>query len=139
MVCTESEYIVYRCATTLAFWNWLHPVCICLCMERGILCIYNVKFSATCSAHYSQTYTVWPVHNPHVYVCLCLLQGMVAALRDGFGFIRCAERDARLFFHFNEIIDTVSTHDTPSHTLTRTHTLTLTQAQTPLPPKTLIA
>ena len=35
-------------------------------------------------------------------------QGVVAALRDGFGFIRCAQRDMRLFFHFNEVIDTVS-------------------------------
>ena len=31
-------------------------------------------------------------------------QGIIVALRDGFGFIRCAERDARLFFHFNEVI-----------------------------------
>ena len=37
---------------------------------------------------------------------------MIAALRDGFGFIRCADRDARMFFHFNEVIDSVSTsHD----------------------------
>ena len=35
-------------------------------------------------------------------------QGIIAALRDGFGFIRCAERDTRMFFHFNEVIDTVS-------------------------------
>lgn len=31
--------------------------------------------------------------------------GIIAALRDGFGFIRCAQRDARMFFHFNEVID----------------------------------
>ena len=30
-------------------------------------------------------------------------QGMVQALKDGFGFIRCAERDARMFFHFSEV------------------------------------
>lgn len=36
------------------------------------------------------------------------LQGVVAALRDGFGFIRCAQRDMRMFFHFNEFIDLVS-------------------------------
>jgi cold shock CspA family protein len=32
-------------------------------------------------------------------------KGIIAALRDGFGFIRCADRDARMFFHFNEVID----------------------------------
>ncbi|XP_064387702.1 cold shock domain-containing protein E1-like [Halichondria panicea] len=31
--------------------------------------------------------------------------GVVAALRDGFGFIKCAQRDMRMFFHFNEVID----------------------------------
>lgn len=30
---------------------------------------------------------------------------MIAALKDGFGFIRCVDRDARLFFHFNEVLD----------------------------------
>jgi len=39
---------------------------------------------------------MWPV-----------LQGVVAALRDGFGFIRCAQRDMRMFFHFKELIDLV--------------------------------
>ncbi|XP_033340905.2 cold shock domain-containing Unr [Megalopta genalis] len=33
-------------------------------------------------------------------------QGIIAALKDGFGFIRCADRElARLFFHFNEVLD----------------------------------
>ncbi|XP_049813470.1 cold shock domain-containing protein E1-like isoform X1 [Schistocerca nitens] len=32
-------------------------------------------------------------------------QGVVASLKDGFGFLRCVERDARLFFHFNEVLD----------------------------------
>lgn len=32
-------------------------------------------------------------------------QGIIAALKDGFGFIRCVDRDARLFFHFNEVLD----------------------------------
>lgn len=32
-------------------------------------------------------------------------QGMIAALKDGFGFIRCVDRDPRLFFHFNEVLD----------------------------------
>lgn len=30
---------------------------------------------------------------------------MIAALKDGFGFIRCVDRDPRLFFHFNEVLD----------------------------------
>lgn len=34
-------------------------------------------------------------------------QGMVAALKEGFGFIRCVERTTRLFFHFAEVLDTV--------------------------------
>lgn len=32
-------------------------------------------------------------------------QGVVAALKEGFGFLRCTERDTRLFFHFNEVLD----------------------------------
>lgn len=32
-------------------------------------------------------------------------QGMIHALKDGFGFIKCAERDARMFFHFSEVLD----------------------------------
>lgn len=32
-------------------------------------------------------------------------QGVIAALKDGFGFIRCVDRDSRLFFHFNEVLD----------------------------------
>lgn len=35
-------------------------------------------------------------------------QGMVAALKDGFGFLRCVDRNVRLFFHFTEVLDTVS-------------------------------
>lgn len=34
-----------------------------------------------------------------------LLQGVIAAMRDGFGFIKCVDRDARMFFHFSEIMD----------------------------------
>lgn len=33
------------------------------------------------------------------------LQGVIAAMRDGFGFIKCVDRDARMFFHFSEILD----------------------------------
>ncbi|XP_012279281.1 cold shock domain-containing protein E1 [Orussus abietinus] len=32
-------------------------------------------------------------------------QGIIATLKDGFGFIRCVDRDTRLFFHFNEVLD----------------------------------
>lgn len=32
-------------------------------------------------------------------------QGVVASIKDGFGFLRCVERETRLFFHFNEVLD----------------------------------
>jgi cold shock CspA family protein len=32
-------------------------------------------------------------------------QGIVASVKEGFGFLKCVEREARLFFHFNEILD----------------------------------
>eukprot|EP00731_Ephydatia_muelleri_P017162 Em0010g260a len=35
-------------------------------------------------------------------------KGIVATLRDGFGFIRCVSRVDKLFFHFSEVIDIVS-------------------------------
>lgn len=31
--------------------------------------------------------------------------GVIAAVKEGFGFITCADRDARMFFHFSEMID----------------------------------
>ena len=31
--------------------------------------------------------------------------GVIAAVKDGYGFIKCISRDTRLFFHCNEIID----------------------------------
>lgn len=31
--------------------------------------------------------------------------GVIAALKDGYGFIYCADRDARMFFHFSEFMD----------------------------------
>lgn len=34
-----------------------------------------------------------------------LSQGVIAAMRDGFGFIKCVDRDARMFFHFSEVLD----------------------------------
>ena len=42
-------------------------------------------------------------------------QGMVQALKDGFGFIRCAERDARMFFHFSEVSQKSITQRTIDH------------------------
>lgn len=35
-------------------------------------------------------------------------QGVVAQLKEGFGFVRCVERGVKLFFHFTEVLDTVS-------------------------------
>ncbi|XP_018335937.1 cold shock domain-containing protein E1 isoform X2 [Agrilus planipennis] len=32
-------------------------------------------------------------------------QGVVASTKDGFGFLKCVEREPRLFFHFNEVLD----------------------------------
>lgn len=31
-------------------------------------------------------------------------QGVVCSLREGFGFIRCVERDQTMFFHFAEVL-----------------------------------
>ncbi|XP_055533104.1 cold shock domain-containing protein E1 isoform X2 [Wyeomyia smithii] len=33
-------------------------------------------------------------------------QGVVSSLKEGFGFLRCVERNPRLFFHFTEVLDT---------------------------------
>eukprot|EP01137_Pigoraptor_chileana_P000542 Opistho-2@36906 len=33
--------------------------------------------------------------------------GVVATVRDGFGFIKCCDRDARVFFHFSELADSL--------------------------------
>lgn len=32
-------------------------------------------------------------------------QGVVASIKDGFGFLKCVEREPKLFFHFNEVLD----------------------------------
>lgn len=31
--------------------------------------------------------------------------GIVASLKEGFGFIKCCDRDARMFFHYSELLD----------------------------------
>uniref|UniRef100_A0A9J7XW84 Cold shock domain-containing protein E1 n=1 Tax=Cyprinus carpio carpio TaxID=630221 RepID=A0A9J7XW84_CYPCA len=37
-------------------------------------------------------------------------QGVIAAMRDGFGFIKCVDRDARMFFHFSEVLEESQLH-----------------------------
>lgn len=32
-------------------------------------------------------------------------QGVVISLKEGFGFLRCADREPSIFFHFNEVLD----------------------------------
>ncbi|XP_052239321.1 cold shock domain-containing protein E1-like [Dreissena polymorpha] len=34
--------------------------------------------------------------------------GTVVSLKEGYGFIQCAERDARMFYHFSEVLDAKS-------------------------------
>ncbi|XP_068183091.1 cold shock domain-containing protein E1 isoform X4 [Antennarius striatus] len=36
--------------------------------------------------------------------------GVIAAIRDGFGFIKCVDRDARMFFHFSEVLEDTQLH-----------------------------
>ncbi len=38
------------------------------------------------------------------------MQGVIAAMRDGFGFIKCVDRDARMFFHFSEVLEDSQLH-----------------------------
>lgn len=38
------------------------------------------------------------------------VQGVIAAIRDGFGFIKCVDRDARMFFHFSEVLEETQLH-----------------------------
>lgn len=33
--------------------------------------------------------------------------GVVSSLKDGFGFIRCAEQELSIFFHFSEVLEQV--------------------------------
>lgn len=49
-------------------------------------------------------------------------QGVIAALKEGFGFIKCADRDARMFFHYNELLD-------PEHEITINDEVEFTVAQ----------
>ncbi|XP_065102968.1 cold shock domain-containing protein E1 isoform X9 [Paramisgurnus dabryanus] len=36
--------------------------------------------------------------------------GVIAAMREGFGFIKCVDRDARMFFHFSEVLEETQLH-----------------------------
>lgn len=40
-----------------------------------------------------------------VYPVVVDLQGFVTTLKDAFGFIRCLDRDTRMFFHFSELLN----------------------------------
>jgi len=37
--------------------------------------------------------------------CAVAWQGYIVTLKEGYGFIRCTDRDARMFFHFSELLD----------------------------------
>jgi len=37
--------------------------------------------------------------------CGVYCQGYVVTLKEGYGFIRCTDRDARMFFHYSELLD----------------------------------
>jgi cold shock CspA family protein len=43
--------------------------------------------------------------NPFQFTNEAREMGVIAAVRDGFGFIKCVDRDARMFFHFSDILD----------------------------------
>lgn len=45
-----------------------------------------------------------------VNVSSLFVQGVIAAMRDGFGFIKCVDRDARMFFHFSEVLEESQLH-----------------------------
>ena len=77
-------------------WNWSS------CKKQGLLkttilftlyFLYDLCFSS-CRGNFGklQFSTAW-------------LQGIVATLKDGYGFIQCADRDLRVFFHFSEALD----------------------------------
>ncbi|XP_078475931.1 cold shock domain-containing protein E1 isoform X12 [Lampetra planeri] len=49
--------------------------------------------------------------------------GVVAALRDGFGFIKCVEREQRMFFHYSEYngdVDLLEVGDAVEYSLSKT-------------------
>lgn len=48
---------------------------------------------------------MWNTQSSEALNSVLFPQGVIAAMRDGFGFIKCVDRDARMFFHFSEILD----------------------------------
>ncbi|CAE1158585.1 Cold shock domain-containing protein E1 [Acanthosepion pharaonis] len=58
--------------------------------------------------------------------------GIVATLKDGYGFIQCADRDLRVFFHFSEALD-------PTHELKPQDEVEFTVVQDPSSPNKQIA
>ena len=50
-------------------------------------------------------FQIWMLSWQSSQPVLFWFQGVIAAIRDGFGFIKCVDRDARMFFHFSEILD----------------------------------
>ena len=53
--------------------------------------------------------------------------GVIAAIKDGFGFISCAERDARMFFHFSEMMNAereIKLHDEVEFTVVQVSKMT---------------
>lgn len=54
-------------------------------------------------------------------------QGIVASLKEGFGFLRCVERNIRLFFHFTEVLDTVGWYTTSPVGVTNSPLFTFTE------------
>ena len=60
-----------------------------------------------CTPFYKQKYRCSNMYSIFLFFYF-FFKGFASSLKDGFGFIQCCDRDARLFFHFSELIDTVS-------------------------------
>lgn len=53
---------------------------------------------------------------------------MITNLKDGYGFIQCTEREARMFFHFSELLDPkkeVKTNEEVEFTVTQVQVIAL--------------
>ncbi|XP_075229426.1 cold shock domain-containing Unr isoform X2 [Lycorma delicatula] len=54
-------------------------------------------------------------------------QGVIATLKDGFGFLKCVEREPRIYFHFSEVLDVnrlLAVNDEVEFTVVQDSTLT---------------
>lgn len=58
--------------------------------------------------------------------------GVIASLKEGYGFIQCADRDARMFFHFSEFMD-------PGYTPKCQEEVSFTVMQDPSSPNRMVA